>query len=221
MSGMAVAGAYFANGHIGFEEAYLEKFKAINPKLEFVNTSAGVELIHSDGHAHGEQLHETGVDPHTWSSPKTAKIVAGNIFAGFVKIDPENAKVYQINFDKLVVKIDSIDNAVKDLLSNLPSRKFMVFHPALGYFARDYNLEQLSIEFEGKIPTPKHIQNIIEQAKEQKITSIMIQKEFDIENAEIVARETGSTVIQIDPLSYDWPGEMLSIARKMAGKTHE
>jgi zinc transport system substrate-binding protein len=92
----------------------------------------------------------------------------------------------------------------------------MVFHPALGYFARQYHLEQLSIEFEGKVPTPRHVQNIVLQAKAQKIAYIMIQKEFDVENTEIIANETGSKIIQIDPLAYDWPGEMISLARKMA-----
>ena len=133
-----------------------------------------------------------------------------------VKIDPTNKAKFQENLDRLLTKIDSVDKVVKTILTDIPSRKFMVFHPALGYFARVYGLEQLSIEFEGKIPTPKHIQGIVEEAKVQNIRYIMIQKEFDVENAEIIANETGSKVIQIDPLAYDWPTEMISLARKMA-----
>jgi zinc transport system substrate-binding protein len=217
MSGMARAGAFFANGFLGFEEAYLDKFKSVNPNLLFINTSTGVDLIHAEGHDHGDHAHEKGVDPHTWSSPKGAKIIARNIFDGMVKIDPANKSLFQANYDRLLAKIDSVDQVVNSILTNIPSRKFMVFHPALGYFARDYHLEQLSIEFEGKIPTPKHVQNMVEEARTQKIAYIMIQKEFDVENVEIIAKETGSTVIQIDPLAYDWPNEMISIARKMAG----
>lgn len=216
MAEMSKAGAYFANGFLGFEEAYLNKFQSINPGLTFINTSTGVNLIHAEGHDHGDVQHEKGVDPHTWSSPEGARIIARNIFDGMVKIDPANKEKFQANLDKLLAKIDSIDGAVKTILSNIPSRTFMVFHPALGYFARQYGFEQLSIEFEGKVPTPRHIQNIVLQAKSQKIAYIMIQKEFDIENAEIVSNETGSKIIQIDPLAYDWPNEMISLARKMA-----
>ena len=216
MGEMAKAGAYFANGFLGFEDAFLENFKSINPGLAFINTSTGVELIRADGHDHGDHQHEKGVDPHTWSSPDGARIIAKNIFDGMVKIDPANKAKFQENFDRLLTKIDSVDKVVKTILTNIPSRKFMVFHPALGYFARQYGLEQLSIEFEGKIPTPKHIQGIVEEAKVQNIKYIMIQREFDVENAEIIANETGSKVIQIDPLAYDWPGEMISLARKMA-----
>jgi len=216
MSEMARAGAYFANGFLGFEDAFLENFKSINPGLAFINTSTGVELIRAAGHDHGDHQHEKGVDPHTWSSPEGARIIAKNIFDGMVKIDPANKVKFEENLDRLLTKIDSVDKVVKAILTDIPSRKFMVFHPALGYFARQYGLEQLSIEFEGKIPTPKHIQGIVEEAKAQHIKYIMIQREFDVENAEIIANETGSKVIQIDPLAYDWPGEMISLARKMA-----
>jgi zinc transport system substrate-binding protein len=216
MAAMAKAGAFFANGFLGFEEAYLDKFKSNNPNLIFVNTSVGVELIQATGHDDGDQVHEKGVDPHTWSSPEGARIIARNIYNGMVKIDPANQSKYQTNLDRLLTRIDSVDLVVKEILTNIPSRKFMVFHPALGYFAREYGLEQLSIEFEGKIPTPRHIQDIVLQAKAQNIKYIMIQREFDVENAEIIANETGSKVIQIDPLAYDWPGQMISLARKMA-----
>lgn len=216
MAEMSKAGAYFANGFLGFEEAYLDKFQSINPRLTFINTSTGVDLIHAEGHSHGDMQHEKGVDPHTWSSPDGAKIIARNIYDGMVKIDPANKEKFQVNLDRLLARIDSVDSAVKVILNNIPARTFMVFHPALGYFARQYGLEQLSIEFEGKVPTPKHVQNIVLQAKAQKIAYIMIQREFDVENAEIISNETGSKVIQIDPLAYDWPTEMLSLARKMA-----
>jgi len=216
MSEMSKAGAFFANGFLGFEDAFLENFKSINPGLAFINTSTGVELIRATGHDHGDNQHEKGVDPHTWSSPDGARIIAKNICDGMVKIDPANKTKFRENLDRLLTKIDSVDKVVKAILADIPSRKFMVFHPALGYFAREYGLEQLSIEFEGKIPTPKHIQGIVEEAKAQNIKYIMIQKEFDVENAEIIANETGSKVIQIDPLAYDWPGEMISLARKMA-----
>lgn len=217
MSEMARAGAFFANGYLGFEEAYMDKFQSINPGLVFINTSKGVEMIHSEGHSHGNEVHEKGVDPHTWSSPEGAKIIAGNILDGMIRIDPSNKAQFQANYDRLIAKIDSVDRAVRSILSAIPSRKFMVFHPALGYFAREYQLEQLSIEFEGKVPTPKHVQNIVQEAREHKIAYIMIQKEFDVENAEIIANETGSKVVQIDPLAYDWPNEMISLANKMAG----
>ena len=217
MGEMSKSGAYFANGFLGFEEANVEKFQSINPNLVFVNTSANVDLIHAEGHNHGDHQHEKGIDPHTWSSPEGARIIAKNILEGMVRIDPANKAIFEANYRRLLTRIDSVDRAVKEILANIPSRTFMVFHPALGYFAREYQLVQLSIEFEGKVPTPRHIQNIVLESKAQNIKNILIQREFDVENAEIIANETGSKIVQIDPLAYDWPGEMISLAHKIAG----
>ena len=217
MGEMAKAGAYFANGFLGFEESNVEKFQSINPNLIFVNTSANLDLIHAEGHSHGDLHHEKGIDPHTWSSPEGARIIAKNILAGMVRIDPANKAVFEANYGRLLTRIDSVDAAVTAILTEIPSRTFMVFHPALGYFAREYHLVQLSIEFEGKVPTPRHIQNIVQEATAKKIRNILIQREFDVENAEIIANETGSKIIQIDPLAYDWPREMISLAHKIAG----
>ncbi|MCE1198514.1 MAG: zinc ABC transporter substrate-binding protein [Marinilabiliales bacterium] len=217
MGNMAKAKAYFANGYLGFEEAYLDKFQSVNPGLLFVNTSEGVDLIHAEADHDGHH-HLKGVDPHTWSAPSGARVIARNICKGLSQIDPAHEAQFRDNLQKLLTRIDSVDQVMGTLLNHISSPAFMVFHPALGYLARDYHLEQLSIEFEGKVPTPRHVQQLVEQSKEKKITRIMIQREFDPENAEIIARETGSKVIRIDPLAYNWPEEMISIARKLAGK---
>lgn len=214
MAAMSSAGAYFATGHLAFEEAWLDNFKSVNPALEMVNTSEGVELIGSEAEHEGH-LHLHGIDPHTWSSPKSARIIARNIFNGFAKIDPDNRQLFSENLEALLTEIDSTDQVISELMTDLPTRKYLIFHPALGYFARDYNLEQLSIEFEGKDPTPKHMQNIIEQVQNEKIGTILIQKEFDKENAEIIARETGIKIAEIDPLDYHWSEQLISIARKL------
>ncbi len=214
MTALSKAGAYFATGHLAFEEAWLDNFQSVNKNLEVVNTSEGAALIGIE-EEHGDHLHLDGIDPHTWTSAKTAPILARNIFEGFARIEPENRELFQKNLDTLLAEIDSTDRLITEILADLPSRKFLIFHPALGYFARDYQLEQLSIEFEGKNPTPKHLQNIIEQVRNEKIDIILIQKEFDKENADLIAKETGCKIIEIDPLDYQWSEQLISIARKL------
>jgi zinc transport system substrate-binding protein len=209
------ASAYFSIGYLGFEQTWLENFKSINPNLQVFVTSKRVELIKDEGQ-HGDHSHLQGVDPHIWSSPKTARLIAQNIFEGMMQIDPANGDTYQKNLSILLAEIEKVDSTVTKLLSKASSKKFIIFHPALGYFARDYGLEQLSIEFEGKVPSPRHLQTVIETAKSENIKFVLIQKEFDKENAEIIAKETGSKIIQIDPLDYNWPEQMINIAEKLS-----
>jgi zinc transport system substrate-binding protein len=209
------ASAYFSIGYLGFEQTLTENFKSTNPNLQLFILSKRIDLI-KDEQQHENHVHLQGVDPHIWSSPKTAKLIAQNIFDGMVQIDPENGDTYRKNLNNLLAEIEKVDFTVTKLLAGSLSKKFIIFHPALGYFARDYGLDQLSIEFEGKAPSPRHLQTVIETAKSENIKFILIQKEFDQEFAEIIAKETGSKIIQIDPLDYNWPEQMISIAKKLS-----
>jgi len=209
------ASAYFSIGYLGFEQTWLENFKSTNANLQVFVISKTIDLI-KNGEQHEGHAHLQGVDPHIWSSPKTARLIAQNIFDGMIQIDPKNGDTYRKNLNSLLVEIERVDSTVTQLLSKASSKKFIIFHPALGYFARDYGLEQLSIEFEGKVPSPKHLQTVIETAKSENIRFVLIQKEFDQENAEIIAKETGSKIIVIDPLDYNWPEQMISIAEKLS-----
>ena len=212
---LSKAQGYFSIGYLGFEQTFLEKFKSTNPNVQVFSTAKGVDLI-KGLEEHGDHNHMAGVDPHIWSSPKEARIIARNILDGMVQIDPDKKSVFQQNFNLLLAEIDKVDSTVNQILKKSTAKKFIIFHPALGYFARAYGLEQLSIEFEGKVPSPKHLQTVIEEAKSGNIRFILIQKEFDKENAEIVSKETGSEIIQIDPLAYNWPEQMIDIAKKLS-----
>lgn len=209
------ATAYFSIGYLGFEQTWLENFKSTNPDLQVFVTSKRIDLI-KDGDQHEGHEHLQGVDPHIWSSPKAARLIAQNIFDGMIQVDPANGDTYRKNLNNLLSEIGRVDSTVTQLLSTTQSKKFIIFHPALGYFSRDYGLDQLSIEFEGKVPSPKHLQTIIESAKSENIRFILIQKEFDKENAEIIAKETGCKIIVIDPLDYNWPEQMISIAKNLS-----
>ena len=207
--------AYFSIGYLGFEQVWLENFKESNPELQVFVTSKRIDLI-KDEHHEGDHEHLQGVDPHIWSSPLTARLIAENIYNGMIQIDPGNGDTYRKNYNALLAEIASVDSTVTKILVKAPSRKFIIFHPALGYFARDYGLEQLSIEFEGKVPSPKHLQEIIDASKSGNVKIVLIQKEFDKRNAEIIAKETGCKMLQIDPLNYNWPEQMIDIARKLS-----
>lgn len=207
--------AYFSVGYLGFEQAWLENFKSTNPQLQIFPVSKGIDLIRG-AEEHGDHSHFQGVDPHVWSSPKAARIIAQNIFDGMVQIDPKNSEIYRKNLGILLAEIGKVDSTVTQLLSKATTKKFLLFHPALGYLARDYGLEQLAIEFEGKVPSPKHLQAIIDTARAENIRIILIQKEFDKQNAEIISKETDSKIFQIDPLDYNWPDQMISIAEKLS-----
>ena len=215
MEKLSQASAYFAVGHLGFETAWLKRIREANPNMEVFFTDTGINLIKGDTLERGDHVHKEGIDPHIWTSPKQAKQIAINIFEGMVAIDPGNREYYYQNLQKLFDEIARVDHEVSLKLDLIKGKRFLIFHPSLGYLARDYGLIQESIEFEGKSPSPKHMQEIVDQARKQHIKLILIQKQFDKADAETIAKEIHADVVQIDPLDEDWPKETLSIAAKL------
>ncbi len=80
----------------------------------------------------------------------------------------------------------------------------MIYHPNLAYLARDYGLEEVAVEFEGKEPPPSRLKYLIDLARTKKINTIFVQREYDSKNAKAIADEIGAEVVVIDPLSVDW-----------------
>ncbi|MFA6701198.1 MAG: zinc ABC transporter substrate-binding protein [Dysgonamonadaceae bacterium] len=214
--------AYFKVGFLGFENAWSENLKQNNPNVKIVDCSAGIDLIHeTQDHAEEQGHNHGGADPHVWSSSKTAKVFVKNMFDNVITIDPGVKDQYQQNFDSLNLLIDRTDSTVTAILKDIPSRSFIIYHPALAYFARDYGLKQYTIEFEGKKPSPVQIKNIIDLAKTENIDIVFVQLGFDSKNAEVIAKEIGAKVYTINPLAYEWDKEMIRIASILAGKTNE
>lgn len=209
--------AYFRIGHIGFEVSWMERLMKNAPHTQVFDLSKGIEFIHEEGHVHGDHYHVGGVDPHTWNSAINAKIIANNIFKALCSLDKENETYYLARYDSLIHRIEETDSIVFNMLkqSDNADHAFMIYHPALSYFARDYGLHQICIEEGGKEPSPAHLKELIEISKFEEVRVIFVQPEFDKRNAEIVAKETGTKVVPINPLSYDWNEEMIHIAKSL------
>lgn len=213
MKDLSDASIYFRIGHIGFEKAWMEQISSLNENMRIIDLSEGMNLVGLETR-HGDHTH-TGVDPHIWMSPIKMEQMARKVFNELKVMFPEDKEYLRANYEDMMKDIKSSANHVKGSLQASEGRSFMIFHPSLGYLASDYGLEQVSIEFEGKEPSPSYLKECIDLAKQKGIKVIFVQKEFDRRNAELIASEIGGEVIVIDPLSYNWPAEMKSIAEQL------
>jgi len=220
---------YFRVGDLGFEKVWSARLAENNPDVKIVDCSVGIELMagdpHDHVHDHGDhagQDHISGsLDPHVWSSPSAMRIFARNMLDALVKTNPERAEFYRENHRHLSEKIDAVDSTLTALLTNAPSRSFIIYHPALGYLARDYGLRQHSIEFEGKNPSPAQLKELVDLARREEISTIFVQRGFDLKNGEVIAREIGAELFEIDPLRYEWDEELIRIATILSRQRDE
>lgn len=212
--------AYFKIGYIGFEMAWLDKLLQNNPGMKLYDTSKGVNFL-SGTHACSDEsvhMHIDSVDPHIWSSPKNAFIIARNMYAAFVELDPQNKSYYRKNYEKLVDEIHRVDQELTSKLSPSKGEMFAIYHPSLSYLARDYQLRQLSIELNGKEPSALYMKEAIDMARKNDVKVIFIQREFDVKQAQVFAKELNCEVFSINPLNYNWSNELMNIADAIAKK---
>lgn len=212
---LAQSKAYLRIGHIGFEQAWMERLQANTPQLPFYDMSQGVDLIHEiHPHAHTQGNHD-GVEPHIWNSIPNAHIISANICKALSEIDPDNQEYYRHRLDSMQQVIEYTERQMQRYLSNADS-SFLIYHPALSYFARDYSLQQISIEEGGKEPSPTHLQELMNICRQKQVRVVFVQQEFDQRNAEVIAQQLQLKIVPINPLTYDWDKEMIHIAQSLS-----
>ena len=206
--------AYISNGFLGFERAWLDRFYEINKTMVKLSLGDKIDPI-SSGHRH-EGNHVEGTDPHYWVSPKCAMGIASSVKDLLCSLNPDEKRRYESNFDTLLSKIAEADSLAESLFSGAAAgRSFMIYHPNLGYLARDYGLEEVPVESDGKEPPPSRLTELIYLARAENIRTIFVQKEYDSRNANTIALEIGAKIIVIDPLSEEWLSATIEIITEL------
>lgn len=154
-------------------------------------------------------------DPHIWLSPKRVKVMVETIAKEMSELDPDNKGTYEQNAADYIVKLDEVDQEIKDALKGVESKNFIVYHPAFGYIADDYGLKMYSLEEEGKEATAQHLQDMIDLAKKENIKVIFYQEEVDSSQSEAFAKEIGGKTIQLSPLAADYIDNLKNMAQTM------
>ena len=180
----------------------------MNPELHEVDLSSNVDLIRGESVVHGDHVHEGGVDPHVWMSPKVMLSLLPAMRDALLEVYPQYRETIESNYPALIEEVENLHERLLIVSQSMQQKRFLIFHPALTYLARDYGLEQVSIEHEGKEPSPAQLSQLISKANAEDIPVIFIQEEYDQRNAELVASETGAQLVRINPLAYDWMNEM-------------
>ena len=212
LTGLQNSRAYFRIGNIGFEIASLQKISENFPELEIINSATGISYI-TGTHSHCHNGHHSHyADPHIWTSVKNAKIIATNMYEAMAKLDPDNKNFYKQRYDSLCNELIALDDSISSIMSNHKGETFVVWHPSLTYFARDYELNQLSIEYEGKETSAKQLQSKIETAQKLSPKIFFFQKEYDSRQSESISNQLGNRLIPLNLVSEDWDSEMLKIA---------
>lgn len=194
------ADIYFRVGSLfKLENILLDKIKENISNI--VDCSKGVEFIEKD--------------PHYWLSPVNAKIITQNILETLNETYPQHKNYFTNNRNQFVRKIDSLDAAIKNNLSGKVERILFVYHPAWKYFAKNYGLEEIAIEQDGKHPKAKNLKNFIEIAKAKGVSCIFFDPHFDDSAVTTIASSLGLKIDSLDPLPENYIQNLIDIDNKL------
>ena len=211
MMELSKSALYLKVGSIGFEQTWMKKLQDNAPDMKVIDTSVGIKPAKTPG---------GNIDPHVWMSCSNARIIASNILKALSELEPKNKAFFEKNYQSLLSIINKRDSIIKEGFEKNPDlvRKFVIYHPILTYFARDYQLEQLAIEEEGREPSAAQLKSLIERARKEKIKFCLIQAEFANRNTTTFINESHTKPMNINPLQGDWNWAMQEAAAAVQGK---
>lgn len=189
------ADIYFTIGTQTEENSILP---SVNSATQIVKLQDAVSAAYPDRMLGSER------DPHIWLSPKRAIVIVGAIAAELSKADPANASFYKANAENYTGQLKALDTDLKSTLSSVQNKKFIVYHPAFGYFADEYDLSMYALEEEGKEATIRHIAEMADFARAEGIKVVFYQDEVDSSQSAAFAEEIGGTTFPLSPLSGDY-----------------
>ena len=213
MAELSNADVYFRIG-VPFESIWIKKISATYPHLWIIDCCHA--LIPEGTHNGKEDVddivrHTYGA--HVWTSPRNAVHIADIIYSVLTDTDPSAMEYYEKNHAALVRDLDDLDQFIRQKFTSLGNRYLMVAHPSWGHFADAYGLIQIPLERHGTEVRPRELSGLVNFAKKNNIHTVYIDKQFNSAAARLVARETGASIVVLDPLAEDYINNLKDVAQ--------
>lgn len=190
---------------VPFENAWLPHIAKINPHLKIIDLRQGIPL---------HKLANVP-DPHIWNDPLLVMQMAHVIKNSLTKIDPANKSFYYKNYRLFIADLNNLHKHIIKKLKNAKNRVILVYHPAWGYFAKRYGLQQIAFEKEGKEASLQYMLKIVKLAKRLKINTIFVEPQFSKTQAQKLAQIINAKIVEINPLAANYLANMQQVVNKI------
>ncbi len=194
-----------------FETNYMGKIEAANPNLLIVNCSQGITLMPNTAENESDTM-----DPHDWVDPKDAEVMVNNIYLGLVKVDPSDQAYFEKNRDNYEAQLETLDNYTAQTLKDKKGTDILIFHPAFGYYAKDYNLTQIAVMINDEEPSPQRIALLLNTAKADNITVMYNEPQYDPSYMQSIASQVNGKVLTVNDLDENYLQNMRNVANAFA-----
>jgi ABC-type Zn uptake system ZnuABC Zn-binding protein ZnuA len=188
---------------------------ARNPKIRaggsgYVDVSRAIPLLdRPQGNVDRSMgdVHPLG-NPHYWLDPENARRIAHLFKTKFSELDPKNEDTYERNEKSFAAKIAAAEKDWAASLAAIKGKPVVAWHTSWRYFA-EYNGMNIVAFMEpkpGVPPSPSHLVGVIQTMKRTSAKVIVMEPFYDRKTADLVARQTGATVLILPPSVGGVPG---------------
>ena len=173
-----------------------------------IDCSVGVSVLQKPdtlSRAEGE-IHPNG-NPHYNLDPENGAIIARNIAAGFSRLDPERASIYQSNLKSYLAELEAKLVEWRKWAKPLKGVKAVSYHQDVAYLARFTGLQFVgTLEPKpGVAPTPMHLEKLVAEMRQQGVTLIVREQQYDPKFPDFLAENTGAKVAVIGTMGKAFP----------------
>ena len=209
----------FIRAGMPFEESWVPRILAVTPDLVVLDMREGLDLLPMESrHEHAGHHHH--MDPHVWTDPVLLQQHIVRLVSQLSKLRPELANHFTQSGNRFIEELAALDKELEKQLQDNRNNAFLVFHPAWGYFAQRYGLQQIAAEYDGKEPGAAALADLIEQSRQAGIRQIFVQPQFNSKAADVLAEAIPAKVEQADPLSENYFQAIRSFASKLPSEAN-
>jgi manganese/iron transport system substrate-binding protein len=209
-AGMAAvhdAHVVFANG-AGLEGFMEEMLESAGGESIQIYLSDGLELREA-GHGHKGEGEEA--DPHVWFDVRNVIQWVEAIEQTLSALDPANEEAYVANAGTHVRELEELDGWIVEQIATVPegNRKLVTNHPAFGYLAGRYGLEQVGAVYPispSAEPSARDIAALHDTVREYGVPAVFAESTVNAKLVEQLAGDTGVKLVPLYSGSLGGPG---------------
>jgi ABC-type Zn uptake system ZnuABC Zn-binding protein ZnuA len=175
-------------------DRWLERlYRASASRAKLFKIAEGLDFV---------RIGEAGmVDAHVWLDVSIMAQAATAIGEALASVDTNNAGFYRQNALRERERLLQLHQEIKAKLQPLRGQGLVVLHNAWRYFARAYGLEVVAVVRlqPERDASAREMAAVITLMRERNIKAIFTEPQLPDRAAQAIARETGTTIVMLDP----------------------
>jgi len=213
---IAEADIIVING-LGMEGFLEDRLDSINPGVEVVDSSSGIEEVlefgepdsdHSEGNLQDKDSesgdhHHHALNAHLFASPRMAALMALNISDRLSRLVPAEAELVRENGRLYSERLADLAGEFEELVEGLENNRIVTQHGAFDYLARDTGLEIVAtINSEGgDTLSAAGLIGLVRTIREAGVGALFTEPQYPARIGRTIASEAGIPFGELDPVA--------------------